>query len=207
MFLVQLINLPDVNVYKRITYHILAAIGPQCPEVSKSPIKEMYRAAWKYGMGIDIWNTLIFGNNVSLNVQKNECKRAVWKKEKLDWRATCIMYGSKIIYFNELRTIRVISWWKFAQANPRKLKQVCATVALLSGTQPKGLQHNFGQSSCMLCENYTRDSPVHILFECVALQTTRHEGFESIRILMPGAMLNEFEVMSVQVKCLFFLLC
>ena len=61
IFLMQLVNLPDTHIYKRIVYLILSQIGPSMPEVSRSPIKEMYRVAWQYGIGMDIWKILVFG--------------------------------------------------------------------------------------------------------------------------------------------------
>ena len=205
LFLIQLLSLPDNNVYKRIVLHILGNVGPYCPDVSKSPIKEMYRAAWRYGMGIDVWKTLVFGSNISLSAQKIEIKKEMWKIENINWRATCHMYRNLISYCSLLQHIHILSWWKFAQRNPHKLKQVSATVALLLGTQPKGLQHNFGQKPCMLCDQYSTESTLHILFECREFHRLRCDGFQTISIKMPDAMQNEYNEMSIQARCTFLL--
>ena len=205
MFLVQLISLPDYNIYKRLVYHILGQIGPRIPDISRSPIAEMYRAAWQYGMGIDIWNSLLWGNIVSTDSQKRLVKKEIWKRDELNWRATCTLYSKLTMYRNVLKDIGVIAWWKYAKINPCKLKQVSAAVALLLGAQPKGLQHNFGGHSCMLCGLYVNESSVHILFECNLMNEKRDHWLNTIRLLMPTAMVIGFDEMSVQSKCEFLL--
>ena len=205
IFLMKLLSLPDRNVYKRMIYHILGPVGQRMPQFSRSPIKEMYRAAWQYGTGMYIWNTLVYGTNDSIYTQKNEIKESIWAKEELNWKATCLLYRRLSPYYNTLSKISIISWWQFAKSNPCKLKQVSAVVALFLGTQPKGLQHNFKGRYCITCGLNQPECFLHTLFECSAMNGIRCRHLNDIKSLMPPAMLHDFEASSIQNRYTFLI--
>ena len=85
------------------------------------------------------------------------------------------------------------------------MKQVSAAATLLLGVQPKGFQNNFGGTSCILCGLYLNESCVHILFQCSAMDERREHWLNSIKSLMPTAMLEGFTEMSILHKCEFLL--
>ena len=115
------------------------------------------------------------------------------------------MYNKLTLYRNVIHDIQVLAWWSYARSHPRKLKQVQATVALLLGTQPRGMQHNLNGQNCILCDDHLTDSCLHIMFGCCEMDMTRAYWLSVIRFLMPRVMQHEFQSMSVQEKLTFLL--
>ena len=142
-FLWHLIFLPEVSIYRRIMTHVISLEGPKAPAFSTSPIKEMYRMAWRYGLGLDIWESILYGPTGSLVSKQGLTKQLVWEIEKKLWRSTTLMYRNLDYYMNTVQVIQVLSWWKFVQKMPSKFKQTSCTVSLLLGTQPRGMQWNY----------------------------------------------------------------
>ena len=66
--------------------------------------------------------------------------------------------------------------------------QVSATIAVLIGSQPRGLQRNFNDKLCNICEIYGRDNSVHILFECTVLEDVRSKYLNKLFSSMPDNM-------------------
>ena len=204
IFLWHIIFLPDCNVYRRIAMHIISCVGPNMPEFSKSPISEMYRSAWRYGLGLDIWEAFLHGPSGTFHSRKKATKQLVWDFENRLWRCTTVMYKNLDFYIHSIEKIQILSWWKYVRKKPAKTKQARCTVAVLLGSQPKAMQCNFS-GICSLCDERQAETPVHILLFCNHYDHLRTAHMNSMKNHMPQAMRREFENMSPHRKCQFML--
>jgi len=189
IFLWHLLCLPIMNIYRRTAVQIIIKVGPNMPVSSNSPVKEMYRMAWSYGMGLDIWNNLVYGEVHSFTIMKARVKQSIWQTEIGNWKASCLMYSQLSDYCEILTNIKTIAWWSFVKAHPRKIKQTCCVVALFLGAQPKGLQNNYGRRSCKMCVDFEVDTPKHVLLHCTGLIDFRNRHLQLVQSHMPVAMI------------------
>ena len=204
MFLWQILYLTSTNIYRQIATHVILGVGPRCPQTSLSPIKEMYRMAWRYKMGLDIWDILIYGTSGSLNEKTKVTKQLISENETFMWKATCILYGNISDNQSIIKDVKMLSWWKYVRKKPSKMKQVSCLVAVISGTQPKGMQTNF-QKTCQMCNERFYESPEHVLMRCPHLRPQRLDYSHRIKSQMPEAMKNCYEAMTLTEKCTFLL--
>ena len=145
-------------------------------------------------MGLDVWDAIVNGPIGSFEAKKNSTKQLIWQYERIVWKSTCILYGNLSIYQNVLNDIKPLAWWKFVRKKPIKMKQVSCVVAILLGTQPKGMQCNFS-GHCRLCEERQHDSPEHMLMRCPRMSEQRLTYVSRIKANMPTAMADCFERM------------
>ena len=204
IFLWHLIFLPETNIYRRIMMHIIACVGPRVPDFSKSPVKEMYRMAWRYGLGLDVWEALLHGPTGTFMIKKRATKQLVWDFEKRLWRSTTVMFKNLDYYLNTIDDIKVLSWWKFVRKKPAKIRQTSCTVALLLGTQPKGMQCNYS-GICVLCNERQQETPEHVLLRCRHYDDVRPHYVNRINSCMPLAMQRQFGSMTMSEQCQFLL--
>ena len=73
-------------------------------------------------------------------------------------------------------------------------------MALMSGTQPKGMQYNFSGFPCGLCGERVQEDPRHILFECKLFSDTREVSWQQVLIRLPPGMLHEVTAMNDTMK-------
>ena len=184
--------------------HIIARVGPRVPEVSKSPVKEMYRMAWRYGLGLDVWEALLYGPTSSFMIKKRVTKQLVWDFEKMLWRSTTVMFKNLDYYMNTIEDIQVLSWWKFVRKKPAKIRQTSCIVALFLGTQPRGMQCNYS-GICVLCDERQQETPEHVLLRCRHYDEARLHYLNAIRSYMPPAMQREFDSMTINKQCQFLI--
>ena len=103
-----------------------------------------------------------------------------------------------------IKDIKVLAWWKYVRKKPIKMKQVSCLVAIISNTQPKGMQVNFSKE-CKMCNERCYESVEHILLRCSHLNTQRLKYNEIIKGNMPLAMATCYEAMTITEKCDFLL--
>ena len=160
--------------------------------------------AWRYKLGLDVWEAILYGPIGSLNSKKIATRQLIWANEKQMWKATCILYGNVSNYQNMIKDIKMLAWWKFVRKKPIKMKQVSCLVAILSGTQPKGMQANFS-NLCRMCDERRYESPEHVLMRCPRLSAQRLIFIHRIKAHMPPAMADCYEGMTISEKIQFFL--
>ena len=114
------------------------------------------------------------------------------------------MFKNLDYYLKTIEDIKILLWWKFVQKRPVKIKQTSCVVALLLGTQPKGMQWNYS-GICTLCNERQQESPEHILFSCSYYNALRNYHMKSIEFYMPRVMRLEYETMNISKKCQFLL--
>ena len=73
-------------------------------------------------------------------------------------------------------------------------------MALLCGSQPKGLQRNLDHYKCNICIGQYTDSPVHILFECTELLNVRDLMWNKVISCMPVGMANDISLLNSREK-------
>ena len=134
---------------------------------------------------------------------KNKVKRVVWEKEKMSWKASIMMYKELNIYSRCVPDIKELAWWRYARKFPHIKNKVSSVVAVLLGSQPKGMQRNFKTKICQLCGII--ESPKHILFECESLSRVRTQLWNNILHVMPTGMVNDINALGADDKTSFFL--
>ena len=86
---------------------------------------------------------------------------------------------------------------------PHIKKKVSSVIAVLLGSQPKGLQRNIGQNTCCLCG--IKESPQHILFQCQPLNTIRTRVWADVLSVMPLGMAADLSALDPDSKTAFVL--
>ena len=205
IFLWHLLCLPVTNIYRRVAVQVIINVGPNSPAFSYSPVKEMYRMAWTFGLGLDIWNSLVYGEKLSFDAMKKRTKEIIWNAEVVKWKASCLLYDQLCDYNALLSEIKNIAWWSYVRSHPRRMRQACCVVSLFLGAQPKGLAINFGRQRCEICTSFADDNPVHVLLHCTSLNDVRDRHLCIVQSHMPEAMLNDFVRMDSRLKCRFLL--
>ena len=112
-----------------------------------------------------------------------------------------MLYDSLRIYRSVAISFAIHPWWIFGNEHPHMCKRVSAVVAVMCGTQPKGMQCI--AKICALCPHRQTDNPEHVLFGCEALSTTRNTHTLKMTLKMPYAMKIEFENMPPPEKVTF----
>ena len=82
-----------------------------------------------------------------------------------------------------------------------------AVLALLMGTQPKGMQIHFskGRAVCCLCSAHVIENAAHILMECLELDSVRAPSWRQVLASMPPAMARDMEQSSSERRTKFLL--
>ena len=98
-------------------------------------------------------------------------------------------------------------WYKVTNISPHLSRNVSCIMALIMGSQPKGMQHNFEMSSCHLCDLHENDTPTHVLFKCKAhmIQQARDNQWSNILSVMPPAMATQVITLNDDDKTRFIL--
>ena len=127
-----------------------------------------------------IWHLVVKG--------KNDIKRRVKDWDIEQWRASCMMYCKlKDYYFSAQQNLCPNMWYKLSNALPHLTNNISHIMALIMGSQPRGMQHNFALLPCQICESHETDSPSHVLLKCGANRflQTREKFMRSIISEMP----------------------
>ena len=82
--------------------------------------------------------------------------------------------------------------------------KISCTVALLLGTQPKGMQCNYS-GICVLCNERQQETPEHVLLRCRHYDDVRPHYVNRINSCMPLAMQRQFGSMTMSEQCQFLL--
>ena len=161
----------------------------------------MYKAACKHGMGDMIWDTVNSENlEGTVNEKKALTKLAVREFEIRNWKASCMMYEKLDLYAENMKTIKMHPWWAFVRENPSMMHKASSVVAALLGTQPVNMQHNFVLRTCQLCEVNEKETPVHILFNCIKITSERERLWGNLIRVMPPALSRELDTIDMIVK-------
>ena len=128
---------------------------------------------------------------------KVECIKTIVKRKILDiektrWKSTCLLYNSLGTYNKSVVSLELHPWWIFVRHFPATFRKVSCVFAILCGTQPIGLQRNLSSSICKLCTCSCRETSLHVLFECAALNHVRETLMGNIVDAMPRNMSNSF---------------
>ena len=190
-FMWKLFNLPDTNIYKRICVHIISKLISGVPGNSLSPIADMYRVACEYKLHGMINDWIIYDEVIAAGGMKRMIKRVVREHEMQCWRATCLIHPKLDIYLQCVTNIAMHPWWVVARAAPHVTTKVSKTMALVMGCQPRGLQCNFDQRLCQICDMYEPDNTLHILFKCPAHRDIRSLLWNRLLQSMPTPMARD----------------
>ena len=206
MFLLRILCLSDESVYRKLivacVYDILK--GNSRNEKRKSPVGSMVDCINQYGFMHILQTCIQEGTWEKIKGIKVKIKKAIYETDQARWKATCLMYNSLWAYNTSVTSIKLHPWWVFLRDFPATFKKVSCVLAVLSGTQPRKLQRNFSASICKLCVNSCRETSLHILFECTALNATREKLMRNVEMSMPQPMVESFSLSNNREK---FLLC
>ena len=165
----------------------------------------MFTYVKRYNMTDVLVDSLYTDNKGKTLKFRNMIKNIVYTHETNCWRATISLLYNLPFYKYCVPDIRMHPWWYFAKNTPSFYRQVSSVIALICGTQPKFFQCNFNNMFCCLCPDRIVDSPIHVLFECPALNVYRNIYLSKIRLSMPLAMKNEWIDMTNSNKLIFIL--
>ena len=166
----------------------------------RGPVHTMYKAAVKYGLRDKLKMCLELNNFGEISTWKLLIKRIVWKHESVKWKASCTMYSELYLYHDCVTEIKLHAWWSLVKARPEAFKQVSSVMALIQGSQPSGLQCNYGEGTCKLCHLSVKEDPVHVLFSCPRLAEVRQTHYDLVINEMPYALRQEVSNMGLLQK-------
>ena len=98
-------------------------------------------------------------------------------------------------------------WWSLVARKPFLMRRVSSTITVLMGGQPSGMQCNFGQKRCMLCDILSTDKPDHVLFECAELEEKRCLLWPQVIVCMPPGMTIDMECYNNARKTQYLISC
>ena len=78
-------------------------------------------------------------------------------------------------------------------------------MAIFLGTQPRGLQINFGRQPYKICDKDESETKEHIMLQCTGLNDIRERYLEIVKSLMPPAMLVDFLGLNISNRCHFLI--
>ena len=160
-----------------------------------SPVACMYKCIMKYNLQ-HMLIEIVTSDYVNLDQTKSKVKKIVWELETTRWKCTMLLYPELHIYRECISGPQMHAWYKYLDNHPYMYSPVSSVMAVLHGGQPKGIQCNFQSKYCQLCTLRARESPAHVLFECPALQETRHSTWPRLLRTMPTAMSESIQAIS-----------
>lgn len=190
MFLIRTLCLGNESLYRRFLIIRLNTLryNPDIVEKFVSPTLSCWKYVKMYNLEEVVLSFLDNGDSKRISCTKRLVKARVKEIEENRWRYSCMLYSDLNMYRVVVTDIKPLIWWLFVQAHPNLLKKASTVVSVLMNGQPKGLQCNFGSSLCKLCISRVRESPVHIILECDALQDVREPMSIAMCQYMPLAM-------------------
>ena len=151
----------------------------------------MYKSTERYGVAGHIQNMLENNSYGELDKWKKLVKDAVWGKEVIKWKATCMLYGEALsMYLQGVLDIGTHTWLLVVKSQPRTGKLVSGVLSILKGSRPCKLQCNY-RGRCRLCLTYEKDTATHILMKCPSLENTRRVMYAKVLDSMPRAMAED----------------
>ena len=200
MFLWRTLCLPEGNEYRMLVLNSITKCITNLSNHRKNkfigPVEYMFQAIIEYGFLGTIQNCIRMNKFGKPETWKGIVKKTVWEYENIRWKASCILYGSLRDYSNHIGTIKLHPWWLFTKDRPHMTKYVSSVMALLLGSQPRGLQRNFNHTVCKVCDEGICDSPEHILFVCPELSLPRKTLLKEVLEIMPNRMARDFKELS-----------
>lgn len=205
MFMIRILCMPANCIYRKILVHQINWLRTHNLDSMnmKSPVLSMYKNAKKYGLENCIIECVLNGHIDLIPRYKNKIKSIIWEREKAMWKSSIMMYKELNVYTTCVLDIKVLAWWRYVQKVPHVKKKVACVVAVLLGSQPKGMQRNIGQNICRLCG--IKESPQHILFHCSKLARVRSYAWDLVLSAMPMAMAKDLSSLNPDNKTVFFL--
>ena len=161
-------------------------------EKVKGPVFSMIECIRQYRFYQLLSKCLNTGSWDMVNGIQIKVKRKILDIEKNRWKSTCLLYNSLGTYNKSVVSLVLHPWWVYVRHFPATYRKVSCVFAILCGRQPVGLQRNFSSSICKLCTNSCRETSLHVLFECDALNNIRETLISNIVCAMPQNMSNSF---------------
>ena len=200
LFLFKILLLPDGNLYKTIAKLVLLLNDQELISFTRkglgsSPVIDMYNSACKYNFDNIIWDIIFSRTKVSFESLKRTCKSVIQEYEKQRSVATMIMYSNLKLYIQVFKinsNMSINAWWVAAKDHPQYMKCFWAVNYILLGSEPKGMQVQFGNRLCVLCKG-ENGTAMHVLFHCDRLVSTRNRFWTRLISSMPPALANELE--------------
>ena len=194
------------TIYFQVIRFIIEQIIVGSYTSCKSPILGILKRAKNLGIMQDIVE-LVFSIDCdkSFTAEKAYIKDFIKNREQNRWKATCLMFSSLSLFRKATSNISLNCWWYYVKNKPAMFKRVSALVAVLMGSQPTGLTHNFGGKECGLCKVKCKEDAIHVMFECSRLEVVRMRGWSRIEEVMPPAMKLSVEAMSNSEKTILIL--
>ena len=196
MFLLRTLSLHEDNSYKVLVLNAIkrfvSARARGLRVKYAGPIANILHTFLEYGLFETFMHcveTKTFGDP---NTWKGAVIKVVWERENDRWKATCILYGSLKAYSIIMQNIKIHPWWILTKNKPHLTRYVSSVIALLLGSQPRGLQRNFQNNLCNVCNARCLDTIEHVLFQCHCLKQLRRTWLYTIVSCMPRAMALDF---------------
>ena len=158
----------------------------------KSPVACMCEAMEQYNLFKDVASHIRAGDFGDISYWKRIVKSVIWKHEDIKWRSTCYLYAELDIYLQSVPSITLHPWLYLGKLYPRMSKLISNVMSVLMACQPVNLQRNFNNKICKMCHERARDTPEHILLNCLSLESKRATLLQNIIDEMPYAMKRDF---------------
>ena len=126
--------------------------------------------------------------------------------EDAAWRASCVLYRRLTVYNEVVQRRAIHVWWTFVKYNSGAFKRTSSVMAILCGSQPKGMGKNFTRNPrCQICDAYALEDFEHTLFVCDSLSDMRQRLFSRLIESMPLSMQTDLLNMSHRNKLRYLL--
>ena len=208
MFMVRVLCLSRENLHRKLMVSSIEIIKNQLNgnERFLTPVGDALRYVELFSLSDIIEKCIASGEWKMVLGIKKHVKRIISNYEDRAWRSSCLIYRRLNVYNDVVKTRNVNVWWNFVKHNAGAFKRASSVLALLCGSQPKGMGKNFNPvPRCQICASYALEDFEHTLFSCETLQNTRQRLVNDLIEVMPMGMRCEYTRMDHKTKLAFIL--
>ena len=201
-FIGSILAMPPENLYKKVLIH--RYYQHTHSKDHRGPTHKFIETMKEVGTIEKLEEVIQNGlcDNRDKSIWKKEINELIQSHESTRWLMTCPMYSNISIYKGVMIIGKTWVWWQYCRKKPSDTSKCVKLLKLICGCR---IHENDKAEMCPLCyENFNdNEKCIHILFECQELSNTRTHGWGECIRMMPQAMQNDVEEMSVKEKTMY----
>ena len=162
----------------------------------------------RYGLTAVLDAALKSGTYMSITKFKALVKQTVDDKECDQFKISCMLFKALELYSKTTTMVKMWPWWVHAHNNPvqtHKVRAICRLLMAQHCLNSVVSHYNKASPLCALCDNYTVETPSHLLFDCSYNTNRRAVLWTRFIDHVPNALCQELHAMSSKEKTEFIL--
>ena len=201
LFLWRILLLPMSYLYKMLIIRLIMTLLEDISSLSiNTPTASMLKTCHKYGVLHKVINAICTSKYESISEWKRYVRNIVLCQDLKRWKIKCHLYKSLDLYKFALQKNGIMSaWWYYVSVNPEDCNKVRLLFKLLLNC------FRLGKETCIFCNDQSRDSLQHILFDCQHGKEKRQYYWDMIMHSCLPILYKDILLMDSHNKCTFIL--